>query len=150
MLFRVVVRVRFGFRRFSALCVECRKDDSLAQVSRSSLVGVRCQRMGYRLLYAFLQHVKNVLGESVVCRHSVVLVDVQLIHVCKRGLLEGQKRWKFSESEAVRKRMCVLLTRTVGQYHIYTVYMRYLWQENRQVYGHIRSIYTVLANPSCM
>ena len=36
----------------------------------------------------------------------------------------------------------------VGQNHIYTVYIRYFWQGNHQIYGHIRCIYTVLANPS--
>jgi hypothetical protein len=35
----------------------------------------------------------------------------------------------------------------VGQDHIYTVYIRYFWQKNDQIYGHIRCIYTVLANP---
>jgi hypothetical protein len=37
--------------------------------------------------------------------------------------------------------------RRVGQNHIYTVYVRYFWQGNHQKYGHIRCIYTVLANP---
>jgi len=36
----------------------------------------------------------------------------------------------------------------VGQNHIYTVYTRYFWQGNHQIYGHIRCIYTVLANPT--
>ena len=36
----------------------------------------------------------------------------------------------------------------VGQNHIYTVYIRYIWQGNHQIYGHIRCIYTVLANPN--
>jgi hypothetical protein len=35
----------------------------------------------------------------------------------------------------------------VGQNHIYTVYIRHFWQGNHQIYGHIRCIYTVLANP---
>ena len=35
----------------------------------------------------------------------------------------------------------------VGQNHIYTVHMRCFWQGNHQIYGHIRCIYTVLANP---
>jgi len=35
----------------------------------------------------------------------------------------------------------------VGQNHIYTVYIRCFWQGNHQIYGHIRCIYTVLANP---
>jgi hypothetical protein len=36
----------------------------------------------------------------------------------------------------------------VGQNHIYTVYIRYFWQGNHQMYGRIRCIYTVLANPA--
>jgi hypothetical protein len=36
----------------------------------------------------------------------------------------------------------------VGQNHIYTVYPRYFWQGDHQIYGHIRSVYTVLANPN--
>jgi hypothetical protein len=35
----------------------------------------------------------------------------------------------------------------VGQNHVYTVFIRYVWQGNHQIYGHIRCIYTVLANP---
>jgi hypothetical protein len=35
-----------------------------------------------------------------------------------------------------------------GQNHIYTVYIQYFWQGDHQIYGHIRCIYTVLANPS--
>jgi hypothetical protein len=30
---------------------------------------------------------------------------------------------------------------------IYTVFIRYSWQEYHQIYDHIRCIYTVLANP---
>ena len=36
----------------------------------------------------------------------------------------------------------------VGQNHIHTVYIRYFWQENHQIYGHIRGACTVLANPT--
>jgi len=36
----------------------------------------------------------------------------------------------------------------VGQNHIYTVYIRYFWLGDHQTYGHIRCIYTVLANPT--
>jgi hypothetical protein len=35
----------------------------------------------------------------------------------------------------------------VGQNHVYTVYIRYFWQGNHRIYGHIRGICTVLANP---
>jgi hypothetical protein len=31
---------------------------------------------------------------------------------------------------------------------IYTVYLRYFWQGNYHTYGHIRCVYTVLANPT--
>ena len=39
----------------------------------------------------------------------------------------------------------------VGQnhiYNIYTAYIQYFWQGKHQIYGHIRCIYTVLANPT--
>jgi hypothetical protein len=36
----------------------------------------------------------------------------------------------------------------VGQNHMYSVNIRYFWQGNHQIYGHIRCIYTVLANPT--
>jgi len=36
----------------------------------------------------------------------------------------------------------------VGQNHIYNIYIRDSWQKNHQIYGHIRCIYTVLANPT--
>ena len=35
----------------------------------------------------------------------------------------------------------------VGQNHIYTVCVRYVWQGNHQTYGHIRCKDTVLADP---
>jgi hypothetical protein len=38
----------------------------------------------------------------------------------------------------------------VGQNPIYRVYIRYVWQGNHQIYGHMRYIYTVLANPNDM
>jgi hypothetical protein len=36
----------------------------------------------------------------------------------------------------------------VGQNHTYTVCIRYFWQGDHQIYGHLRCIYTVWANPS--
>jgi hypothetical protein len=36
----------------------------------------------------------------------------------------------------------------VGQNHMYTMYIRYSWQGSHQVYGHIRCVYMVLANPT--
>ena len=38
----------------------------------------------------------------------------------------------------------------VGQNHIYTVHIRYFWQETHQIYGHTRCIYIVLANPKLL
>ena len=42
-----------------------------------------------------------------------------------------------------------LLVSRVGLTHKYTVHVRYFWQGNHQIYGHIQCIYTVLANPTC-
>jgi hypothetical protein len=36
----------------------------------------------------------------------------------------------------------------VGQNHIYPAYIRYFWQRNHQIYGHIRCMFTVLASPT--
>ena len=44
--------------------------------------------------------------------------------------------------------VAVVLMCRIGQNHIYTVYMRYFWQGNHRIYGHIRCMYTVLANPT--
>jgi len=60
---------------------------------------------------------------------------------------------------ALRVTLCVVLhkcttlsfvhiIRRVGQNNIYTVYIQYVWQGNHQIYGHIRCIYMVLANPN--
>ena len=67
----------------------------------------------------------------------------------------------LAKSIPVRKQSCAILVMNnvhymrascilhrVGQDHIYTVHIRYFWQGNRQIYGHIRRIYTVLANPN--
>jgi hypothetical protein len=41
-----------------------------------------------------------------------------------------------------------LHTYRVSQNHIYTLYIRCFWQDNQQIYGYIRCIYTDLANPN--
>jgi len=41
--------------------------------------------------------------------------------------------------------VCVGLARTI---YIYTVYIRYFWLGNHQIYGVYIRIYTVLANPT--
>jgi len=37
------------------------------------------------------------------------------------------------------------LARAIHLY-VYTVYIQYFWQGNHHTYGHIRCVYTVLAN----
>ena len=56
--------------------------------------------------------------------------------------LNGQGRVVGAHTSCGALHLC-----KVGQNHIYTVYVRYIWQGNHQIYGHIRCIYTVLANP---
>jgi len=43
--------------------------------------------------------------------------------------------------------LCFFYMCRVGQNHIYTVCIQYFWQGIYHIYGHIRCIYTVLANP---
>ena len=44
--------------------------------------------------------------------------------------------------------LTILQIYRVGDNHIYLVYIRYFWQGNRQIYGHIRCIFTIQANPA--
>jgi len=62
------------------------------------------------------------------------------MYVPLAGRTKGSKWWARS--------LCVFLglARTI---YIYTVYIRYYWQGNHQMYGHIQCIYTVLANTMC-
>ena len=65
----------------------------------------------------------------------------------------GQNRWYapymtvYLVIPVPKITVCTPYICRVGQNHIYTVCIRYLWQGNHQIYGHIRRIYTVLANP---
>jgi hypothetical protein len=61
----------------------------------------------------------------------------------KKGTREEHKN---SESHHGQGHLHAYMCR-VGQNHIYTVYIRYFWQGNHQIYDYIRCIYTVLANP---
>jgi len=72
----------------------------------------------------------------VVQRGSIVIWDAPLgsTHVSHRG--------------SIGITSCDAHTCRVGQNHIYTVYIRYFWQVNHQIYGHIRCVYTVMANPT--
>ena len=52
--------------------------------------------------------------------------------------------WFVEEAQMIVSKCCFF---RVGQNHIYTVFIRYFWQGNHQIFGHIRCIHTVLANP---
>jgi len=45
---------------------------------------------------------------------------------------------------------CVCTGYRVGQVHTYMVHIRYFWQGNHHMYGHIWCNYTVLADPVCV
>jgi len=79
-------------------------------------------------------------------KHDTYYLNYILARICVRALpladvwsravqanLNTAKSWPY---------ICI-----VGQNHIYTVHIRYFWQENHQIYGHIRCVCTVLANP---
>jgi len=53
-------------------------------------------------------------------------------------------------TESIHRKYGCMLCATIGLARticLYTVHIRYYWQGNHQIYGHIRCIYTVLANP---
>jgi hypothetical protein len=72
---------------------------------------------------------------------------------CISALHQEQKHLSMTSLPNWASQGCTLchhtsvgLARTI--YHICTVYIRCIWQGNYQVYGHIRCIYMVLADPA--
>jgi len=97
-----------------------------AAAAAAAAVGGRRGRWGWCCLpHAVLQAVLS----------DVLCAAVHVVHDFEHSL---GRPWQAD--------LCVI--DRVGQNHIYTVYIRYFWQGNHQIYGHIRCIYTVLANPS--
>jgi hypothetical protein len=66
--------------------------------------------------------------------------------VCLQALTSVYKPWPMPSTVVYKPWHCQIFR--VGQNHIYTVYIRYFWQGNHQIYGHIRCKHTVLANPT--
>ena len=77
--------------------------------------------------------------------HPSTLDSTNNLAIClkKQGELQSSRTWLipmlFIKSAQILR---------VGQNHIYMVYIRYFWQRNHHIYGHVRCIYTVLANPT--
>ena len=76
---------------------------------------------------------------------------------CLRRNLQPLNAWRvvsitgnsrFIGRQSLQSKGCMKCRVLVGQNHIYTVNVWYVWQENNQIYGHIRCIYTVLASPN--
>jgi hypothetical protein len=87
--------------------------------------------------------------------HCVFVCVCVCVCVCL-GVLRGCKisscKSTFCDTERHWQRTTPIRAHMQGwpEPHIYTVYIRYFWQGNHQTYGHIRCIYTVLANPTHM
>ena len=54
----------------------------------------------------------------------------------------------YAQVLSLNRHVQALVMSRDGQNHIYTVYIRYFWLGNHQIYGVFIRIYTVLANPS--
>ena len=65
-------------------------------------------------------------------------LDVLYKSICRRRL----------PLEAEVHALLTFIIPRVGQNHTCTVYVRYFWQGNYQIYGHVRCVYTMLANPN--
>jgi hypothetical protein len=59
-----------------------------------------------------------------------------------------EERRDYREVGLVLMYRSILAISRVGQNHIYTVYIRYFWQGDHQIYGIVQCICLVLANPS--
>jgi hypothetical protein len=89
--------------------------------------------------------------KGMVCVLMIVLMRTSPRQRCVRGARQLTAA-TFRGTAVVLHARCSVPLRyriyKVGQNHIYTVYIRYFWQGNHKIYGHIRCIYTVLANPT--
>ena len=71
-------------------------------------------------------------------------LNFKLCHSCPPRAHIGLARTVHTKIRRIQIRH---ITR-VGQNHIYTVYIRYFWLGDHQIYGHIRCLHTVPANPT--
>jgi len=76
---------------------------------------------------------------AVTCKHAE---DSKSFFQLK--FLEPEGVWCAPGTKSVCTCRCVIYR--AGQNHIYMVCIRYFWQGHHLIYGHIRCIYTVLAN----
>jgi len=83
---------------------------------------------------------------QVLCRVCLEPVGLQKCLVCKVALMPELFSWKRHNRKSRRQWEPSYFSSWPEPY-MYTVHLRYLWQGNRKIYGHIQCIYTVLANP---
>jgi hypothetical protein len=83
-------------------------------------------------------------GQPYICPRLATGINIRCIY----GVF-GREFTKYTAIYGVYIRFWLALhpMHQIGNRHKYTVYVRYFWQGNHQIYGHIRCIYTVLANP---
>ena len=94
---------------------------------------------------------------SNICRHQFTAERqcVQQMHKCMiLAVCLYTLAVIFASTFSLPKRTCIAdwgfgaeCMHRVGRNYIYTVYIRFSWQGNHQIYSHIRCIITVLAKP---
>ena len=83
---------------------------------------------------------------SCVCLLCVRESVCACVYVCEQRMSgEARPLFHFSRPCLLGFELC-----RVGQNHVYTVYIRCFRLRNHNIYGHIRCIHTVMANPTSM
>jgi len=139
----------YGLKLFQA----CAQQDKATPTLRPHTRHLDKQRTLYwipKRCIAFMLVLPSIfLGQSAVADTDTK----KLCHTLKRRGKVQNTRVLLQPLPTKRRAGASLLLSTcvirVGQNHIYTVYTRYFWQGNHQIYGHIRCIYTVLPKPMC-
>jgi len=106
-----------------------------------SAVAVNCVSVIMSESVKFVGVCEDHSAVAVNCVSVIMSESVRFVGVCEAS-------WNVLECAFVSDCSTKLHIHRVGQNHIYMVYIRYFWQGNHQIYGHIRCIYTVLANPT--
>jgi len=97
-------------------------------------------------------YILNRVGQNRICTPYVRsspqgLIATYDVFFSSQPYIFTRSRCWWQTYKSRNKKFVVRSIRRVGQNHIYTVYIRYFWQRNHRIYGHIRCIHTVLANP---
>ena len=101
------------------------------------------KRLNMRPVLHFLSHPLQAAREGGFTISTAIPVSIVSY---KTGRATGQEECLIVAGDG-QPYTCIGLARTICIRCVFTVFLWYFWQGNHHIYGHIRCIYAVLANP---